>query len=599
MNARVRENLGWHRYFLCFACCIGTFGWHAFANADEIKFAKLVNNGAPESDRIQVQVRLSPETKDVALEVRAYLVQNEPTHSETAIKGSGGDVDSDGNFKMTLALKTAGKIISTAEDAPAIDELGTDMQRSIAVPVDHLQLDKSTKHTIGYVLGLIVEGKSIQVWPLPLFNVIPSDGKNREVTHTTSVPYASTDEAEEIGLSWQDGQYKETRLTGQLTSTNFRSETHPITVGPGPTSASTTKSEVVTLSSSNFLQENQRKVFYATNRKQAAGQDTNHYSSDMIDSAAPLNCGSCVVSIPIHHVKGTLELPKTRYFFWNEPEDSTEHFIIESRQSVNSLSDLVQQLGKDDVLLFVHGYNNSFEDAIFRSAQLQYDLKFGGKSIAFSWPSQGRMTVSLNNLDEAISESVKTAYRQDEIAAERSVQHLMVLLKDLLAKKASSGGKLHIIAHSMGNRVLLRALHNLEHTAAGISNTQIDTVILAAADVDATDFQLCRAALLKSSQRISYYFSSSDGALALSRALHRAKPTGLNPIFDPPAMDTISARGLTSIFNQLGHVYAMQSEKMLTDIQHSLTGLTPAQRPPSKTRVVDPSIQQNYYWRFR
>ena len=209
------------------------------------------------------------------------------------------------------------------------------------------------------------------------------------------------------------------------------------------------------------------------------------------------------------------------------------------------------------------------------------------------------MTLSPGNPSEAISESVRLAYSQDEEAAEKSIQHLMVLMRDLLAKKASSGGKLHVIAHSMGNRVLLRALHNLEHSGAETPNTQIDTVILAAADVDAMDFKLCRAALLKSSKRISYYFSASDGALALSRALHKTRPTGLNPVFDPPAIDTISAQGLTSIFNSLGHVYAMQSEKMLTDIQYSLAGLTPARRPPPKSQVVDSSNQQNYYWRFR
>ena len=206
MRILVRKNLGWQRYLLCLVGCLVLIGSHLVANADEIKFAKLVNNGAPELDRIQVQIRLSPDTKDVALEVRAYLVQNAPTHSETAIKGSGEDVDGEGNFKMTLALKKAGEIISAAEDAaPISDELGTDIQRSIAVPVDHLQLDKSAKHTIGYILGLVVEGKPIQVWPLPLFNVIPSDGKARELPYTVTVPYMDTEEIEVSGLYWQDG----------------------------------------------------------------------------------------------------------------------------------------------------------------------------------------------------------------------------------------------------------------------------------------------------------------------------------------------------------------------------------------------------------
>jgi len=57
---------------------------------------------------------------------------------------------------------------------------------------------------------------------------------------------------------------------------------------------------------------------------------------------------------------------------------------------------------KPGVLLFVHGYNVSFEDAARRTGQLAYDLGFEGPTVFFSWPSRGSVTAYTRRADRAV-----------------------------------------------------------------------------------------------------------------------------------------------------------------------------------------------------
>ena len=42
--------------------------------------------------------------------------------------------------------------------------------------------------------------------------------------------------------------------------------------------------------------------------------------------------------------------------------------------------------------MLVHGYNNGFDDALYRTAQVAYDLKFDGAPFLYSWPSGSGIT---------------------------------------------------------------------------------------------------------------------------------------------------------------------------------------------------------------
>src|SRR4029077_700800 len=89
---------------------------------------------------------------------------------------------------------------------------------------------------------------------------------------------------------------------------------------------------------------------------------------------------------------------------------------------------------------FINGFNVTFDDAVYRTAQLNYDLGFDGAPMMFSWPSQG----------------AHGKYDGDEEAVQWSSAHL----KSFLERVARESGvrRIHLIAHSMGNRALTNAL---------------------------------------------------------------------------------------------------------------------------------------------
>src|SRR5262249_42734305 len=96
-----------------------------------------------------------------------------------------------------------------------------------------------------------------------------------------------------------------------------------------------------------------------------------------------------------------------------------------------------------DVLLFVHGFNVSFADAMRRTAQLAYDLEWRGPALSFSWPSGDSATL--------------TSYAGAEATVDWSKYNFARFL-DQLAAALPEGRPVHAIAHSLGNRLLARAL---------------------------------------------------------------------------------------------------------------------------------------------
>ena len=73
------------------------------------------------------------------------------------------------------------------------------------------------------------------------------------------------------------------------------------------------------------------------------------------------------------------------------------HFIIKTVDAIDSrelfLDDIVETIDLSDrkeALVFVHGYNTSFADALIRTAQLKVDLEIDGAAVVYSWPSRAR-----------------------------------------------------------------------------------------------------------------------------------------------------------------------------------------------------------------
>src|SRR5262249_10158844 len=116
-------------------------------------------------------------------------------------------------------------------------------------------------------------------------------------------------------------------------------------------------------------------------------------------------------------------------------------------------------------VVFVHGYNVSFKEAALRAAQIGFDLSIQGAMAFFSSPSQGTLK----------------GYFADAAAIEASENAITDFLVDF--GNLSGAQTVHIIAHSMGSRAVLRALHRIAERARRRSKAKFGQIILAAADV--------------------------------------------------------------------------------------------------------------------
>ncbi|MGC2778699.1 MAG: alpha/beta hydrolase [Bradyrhizobium sp.] len=228
-----------------------------------------------------------------------------------------------------------------------------------------------------------------------------------------------------------------------------------------------------------------------------------------------------------------------------------------------------------EAVIFIHGYNVSFEDAALRAAQLGTDLSVRGCMAFFSWPSRGKTSL----------------YANDEATIEASEAYIAQFLTDFAERSGAS--KIHIIAHSMGNRGVLRAVNRIATAAARSTGKVFDQIILAAADVDADTFKQLYKAYNKISRRTTLYASAKDRAVGLSNWLHGYDRVGLTPpVTVLPGIDTVVVTNAD--VTMLGHGYVAESRGILTDI-HALikNGTPPYKRFGLQARAVHDGLK---YW---
>jgi len=216
--------------------------------------------------------------------------------------------------------------------------------------------------------------------------------------------------------------------------------------------------------------------------------------------------------------------------------------------------------GERDAVVFLHGYNVSFEEAAIRAAQLGFDLGVSGLMAFYSWPSKGTLQ----------------GYPADEATIEASEGFIADFLTNMAARSGAS--RVHIIAHSMGNRGLLRAIDRIATAAAERARTPFDQIVLAAADVDQDTFRRLSVAYQRVARRTTMYVCSKDRAVEASHWLHDFPRAGLTPpVLVLPGIDTINVSNLD--LTLIGHGYVAEARELLTDIHTLLReGTPPAKR---------------------
>ncbi len=229
-------------------------------------------------------------------------------------------------------------------------------------------------------------------------------------------------------------------------------------------------------------------------------RDGTHYSLQMI-------------SVPPHHKVGEIERPA-----FGGPNPS-QHFILASRRDLDETtfrnelaSHISGRIGSNrDVLLYVHGFNTSYDEARFRLAQIVEDGRFGGVPVLFTWPSSDNLM----------------GYEAARETATASRDALANMLRDL--SDLPDIGRIHILAHSLGTWLTMEALRERAIAGSPDLNGKLGNVMLAAPDIDLSVFREQLARLDPS--HISVLISAKDRALSLSSWLAGDRPRlgALNP----------------------------------------------------------------------
>ncbi|MEZ6130802.1 MAG: alpha/beta fold hydrolase [Planctomycetaceae bacterium] len=314
--------------------------------------------------------------------------------------------------------------------------------------------------------------------------------------------------------------------------------------------------------------------------------------ADTVYATAQTTFAFANVDVPFARERGSCPLSR----------DVSNRIVVHHCQSepeevfLNSVQQTLENCKAKSVLVIVHGFNVSPDDAIARAAQVAEDMPFHGMVITFSWRSHGETQ----------------AYRHDETSAERHFWSLAQLLADLRRDNAPDC-QIHLLAHSMGNRVALRALNSLAGTL-GPTGTAVDpflrhrlsrpqpsrqsgvmdgsdriperfpdwgswqpsmvsgapplaSLILAAPDVDVAEFTGFVTNVRHMSRNIVLYASDSDLALDASRKLHggfRAGDSRARLNIDGVRVVRVSG---VSTLDPLGHSYYGSNPQVLDQLK--------------------------------
>ena len=195
----------------------------------------------------------------------------------------------------------------------------------------------------------------------------------------------------------------------------------------------------------------------------------------------------------------------------SSPPGNPEHdFVIlradrmDLAQAKANFDARVRRMPGRRVLVFVHGFNTRFEEAVYRFAQIVHDARVNVAPVLFTWPSGGNVTDYVYDRDSAV-------YSRDALEAV-----LQALAND------PSVNSISILAHSMGNYLVVEALRQMSIRDRGLS-PKIRDVMMASPDIDIDVFrrQIAEIDAGPRPAQFTLFVSRDDRALGLSSFLAR------------------------------------------------------------------------------
>ncbi|PVH28391.1 hypothetical protein DDE20_12500 [Pararhodobacter oceanensis] len=217
---------------------------------------------------------------------------------------------------------------------------------------------------------------------------------------------------------------------------------------------------------------------------------------------AQVSFGSFTTSIPPDRELGEIPRPRDR-----SAADPTRHFMLADAQMLDGAAFETavraalarEPVGEREAVIYVHGFNNTFIEGLYRTAQLDYDLRVPGASLHYSWPSLGS----------------PLAYAHDRDSALFARDGLVEMLRRVQAARPQ---RIILIAHSMGAHLLMEAMRQLALTNDPALRA-IGGVFLLSPDIDVSVFRQQVAAIGPLPDPFVIVTSQRDRVLTLSARL--------------------------------------------------------------------------------
>ena len=322
-------------------------------------------------------------------------------------------------------------------------------------------------------------------------------------------------------------------------------------------------------------------VFYLTTRKETGIMEPleDRYGEER----GPISFGMAMIAIDPRETLSRFASPQPNYIL--EQHSLLRTREIQQLQSVDA-AEFVDGIGKYpvgeneplEVLVFIHGYKRSFEHVLHNAAHLRHELAFPGPVIAFCWPSidsvSGYLT-DLENLD----------WSQPEL------QNLISLVA-----RSFPGARIHLMAHSLGNRALIRSLTRIATGRLDMQDCSLGEIIFMAPDFDRAVFMTDVADFLDLiPARKTLYVSAEDIPLMTSTRLFQYPRLGDSSEGIPvvKGVETIDVSDAITIMN--GHGYYEANPATIEDLYHLVReGRGAAERP----RLEKVETDDGPYWRL-
>lgn len=262
----------------------------------------------------------------------------------------------------------------------------------------------------------------------------------------------------------------------------------------------------------------------------------------------------CETNVPKNHSVGALDET-------DDAPDRDAHFFAPTIRRSDLAGIVAASQSAKQVLVFVHGFNVKFEEAVYRAAQIKYDLRFKGPVVLFTWPagSDDGILSSLN---------VSGTYEMNFQNARKSRNQF----REFITALSGGGSTVHLIVHSMGHQVVIPAL------TEGGSPPRLGEVIFNAPDFALEDFKKAAPILRPAVKRITLYCSPGDNALVASEKVNGGKRIGRCAKI--PDVDVVNVNEVDSPvlgIGGLGHGY-YSGRAILTDVYQVLLGVDVSRR---------------------